>query len=173
MEATRGARLQASDVTATLSSVSRLLSEQIDELARLWRELGGGQPAEVLPQDLPAWLDDLLQGGKRLRSAMCHWGYVAAGAEIGWPRHAEMVRAATALELLHQFALLHDDVMDESDLRRGSFAAHRQAERWHTHAGALGDGATFGRNLAVLLGDLALVQAHRLVAFLGPRLREL
>ena len=85
---------------------------------------------------------------------MCHWGYVAAGAEIGWPEHAEMVQAATALELLHQFALLHDDVMDESDRRRGGLTAHRQAERWHADAGALGDGATFGRNLAVLLGDL-------------------
>ena len=104
---------------------------------------------------------------------MCHWGYVAAGADIGSPAHAEMVRAATALELLHQFALLHDDVMDESDLRRGGPAAHRQAERWHADAGALGDKAAFGRNLAVLLGDLALVQAHRLVASLGPRLREL
>jgi geranylgeranyl diphosphate synthase, type I len=168
------AGLEDTDVTATLASVSRLLTEQVDELALLWRELDGGQAAEVLHQDLPAWLDDLLQqGGKRLRPAMCHWGYVAAGAEIGWPQHAEIVRAATALELLHQFALLHDDVMDESDLRRGDLAAHRLAERWHAHAGALGDGATFGRNLAVLLGDLALVQAHRLVASLGPRLREL
>jgi geranylgeranyl pyrophosphate synthase len=104
---------------------------------------------------------------------MCHWGFVAAGGQIGWPGHAELVQAATALELLHQFALLHDDVMDESDLRRGGLAAHRQAERWHTEAGALGDGAAFGRNLAILLGDLALVQAHRLVGSLGPRLRKL
>jgi geranylgeranyl diphosphate synthase type I len=63
--------------------------------------------------------------------------------------------------------------MDESDLRRGALAAHRQAERWHADAGARGDRAAFGRNLAVLLGDLALVQAHRLVATLGPALREL
>ena len=69
--------------------------------------------------------------GKRLRPAMCHWGYLASGGEIGRPGHAEMVQAATALELLHQFALLHDDVMDESDRRRGGLAAHRQAESWY------------------------------------------
>ena len=165
--------VQNSDVAATLAGVTRLLTEQIDELASLWRELGGEQTLDVLAHDLPAWLSKVLVGGKRLRPAMCHWGYVAAGADIGWPAHAEMVRAATALELLHQFALLHDDVMDESDIRRGSLAAHRQAERWHADAGGLGDGVAFGRNLAVLLGDLALVQAHRLVASLGPRLREL
>jgi geranylgeranyl pyrophosphate synthase len=104
---------------------------------------------------------------------MCHWGYIAAGAELAQPGHTELIRAATALELLHQFALLHDDVMDESDLRRGRLAAHRQAEQWHAAAGARGNSAAFGRNLAVLLGDLALVQAHRLVAMLSPRLREL
>ena len=167
-------RSQNANVTTTLASVAHLLSQQIDELALLWHELGGRQAPEVLARDLPAWLDDLLQqGGKRLRPAMCHWGYIAAGADLGWPEHGEMVRAATALELLHEFALLHDDVMDESDLRRGDPAAHRQAERWHADAGALGDGPAFGRNLAVLLGDLALVQAHRLVASLKPQLREL
>ena len=163
----------AADVTVTLAGVQRLLHEQISELTRLWRELDDGQPPDVLAQDLPAWLNDLLQqGGKRIRPAMCHWGYVASGGEIDRVGHAEMVRAATALELLHQFALLHDDVMDESDLRRGRPAAHRQAERWHAQADARGDSSAFGRNLAVLLGDLALVQAHRLVATL-TQLREL
>ena len=169
----RPRRLQSADAAVTLASVARLLTEQIDELAVLWRELSGGLAPDVLADDLPAWLENVLLGGKRLRPAMCHWGYVAAGAEIDWPEHAEMVQAATALELLHQFALVHDDVMDESDRRRGSLTAHRQAERWHAETGALGDRAAFGRNLAVLLGDLALVQAHRLVASLGPLLREL
>jgi geranylgeranyl diphosphate synthase type I len=164
----------AADLTVTLAAVQRLLHEQINELTWLWRDLDDGQAPEVLAQDLPAWLNDLLQqGGKRIRPAMCHWGYVAAGGETDRDGHAEMIRAATALELLHQFALLHDDVMDESDLRRGRPAAHRQAERWHAQADARGDSSAFGRNLAVLLGDLALVQAHRLVATLTPRLREL
>jgi geranylgeranyl diphosphate synthase, type I len=165
--------LRTTDATATLAGVTQLLTEQIKELASLWHDLDGGQSPDVLTKDLPAWLGSVLQRGKRLRPAMCHWGFVAAGGQIGWPGHAELVQAATALELLHQFALLHDDVMDESDLRRGGLAAHRQAEHWHAEAGALGDGAAFGRNLAILLGDLSLVQAYRLVASLGSRLRTL
>jgi hypothetical protein len=66
--------------------VTRLLTEQIHELASLWRELGGEQTLDVLAQDLPAWLAKVLLGGKRLRPAMCHWGYVAAGADIGLAR---------------------------------------------------------------------------------------
>jgi geranylgeranyl diphosphate synthase type I len=165
--------LHNGDAAATLAGVAQLLNEQIEELAWLWRDLDSGNSPDVLGQDLPEWLGSVLQGGKRLRPAMCHWGFVAAGGHMGWPEHAELVQAATALELLHQFALLHDDVMDESDLRRGGLAAHRQAEGWHAEASALGDGAAFGRNLAILLGDLALVQAHRLVASLGPALRKL
>jgi geranylgeranyl diphosphate synthase type I len=165
--------LHNGDAGATLAGVAQLLTEQISQLVSLWRDLDGGQPPDVLVEDLPTWLGKVLQGGKRLRPAMCHWGFVAAGGHVSWPEHAELVQAATALELLHQFALLHDDVMDESDLRRGGLAAHRQAERWHAEARALGDGAAFGRNLAILLGDLALVQAHRLVASLGPALRKL
>lgn len=160
--------------TATLAAVARLLQDQVHHLAELWRGMRSGAAPEVLAQDLPVWLDGLLhRGGKRLRPAMCHWGYVAAGGQMGSARHAELVRAATALELLHQFALLHDDVMDESDWRRGEPAAHRQAERWHAAASARGDKAAFGRNLAVLLGDLALVQAERLVGTLSPPLRDL
>jgi geranylgeranyl diphosphate synthase type I len=161
------------DVTATLNDVAHLLTEEIERLALLWRELNGGEALQVLAEDLPAWLGSVLQGGKRLRPAMCHWGYVAAGGHVSGRHYTEMVQVATALELLHQFALLHDDVMDESDLRRGAPSAHLQAERWHADADAVGDRATFGRNLAVLLGDLALVQAHRLVASLRPRLRDL
>ncbi|RYY48066.1 MAG: polyprenyl synthetase family protein, partial [Actinomycetales bacterium] len=45
---------------------------------------------------------------------MCHWGFVAAGGEVGTPAHDDVVRAAAALETLHLFALVHDDVMDQS-----------------------------------------------------------
>ena len=84
--------LQRADATATLASVARLLTEQIDELALLWRELSGGLALDVLAQDLPAWLGNVLAGGKRFRPAMCHWGYLAAGGEIGWPGHARWSR---------------------------------------------------------------------------------
>jgi geranylgeranyl pyrophosphate synthase len=159
---------------STMAAVSHLLDNQLRQLEALWRRLSGGQDFEVLGLDPPFWLESLLQlGGKRLRPAMCHWGYIAAGGQMGHPGHSEMVRVAAAVELLHQFALLQDDVMDDSDWRRGHPAAHRQAERWHADARARGDRASFGRNMAVLLSDLALVQAQRLVGTLSAALREL
>ena len=67
-------------------------------------------------------LTDLVAGGKRLRPAFCYWGWRGAGGADC----EEIVRAATALELLQACALIHDDVMDGSDTRRGGPAVHRR-----------------------------------------------
>lgn len=96
-------------------------------------------------------LDALLAGGKRLRPAFCYWGWRAAGGDD----HAGAVRAAASLELLHASALIHDDVMDASDTRRGQPSAHRRFERMAAEAGWAGAPA-FGVGAAILLGDLVL-----------------
>ena len=60
-------------------------------------------------------------GGKRLRPAFCHWGFVGAGGD---PADERVVRAGAAIELMHAFALFHDDVMDDSASRRGAPTTH-------------------------------------------------
>lgn len=94
-------------------------------------------------------------GGKRLRPAFCAWGHVAAGADRTLPDG--VLAVAASLDVLHVSALVHDDVMDASDHRRGVPSAHRQFEADHASAGWRGDSAGFGRAAAILLGDLLLV----------------
>ncbi len=60
-------------------------------------------------------------GGKRLRPAFCHWGFVGAGGD---PDDERVTRAGAAFELMHAFALFHDDVMDDSASRRGAPTTH-------------------------------------------------
>ncbi len=94
--------------------------------------------------------------GKRLRPLFVAAGFVAAGGD---PDEAPL-DAAAAVELLHTFALLHDDVMDRSAIRRGrptaqhAFAPASQRRR--------GDADWFGVSAAILAGDLAFVWADRL-----------
>lgn len=78
-------------------------------------------------------------GGKRLRPAFCYWGFRSAGG----PDAEEILRLITAFELLHTFAIVHDDIMDRSSERRGQPTTF----------------ATMGTERALLVGDLALVLA--------------
>jgi len=97
-----------------------------------------------------------LSGGKRLRGRFCIAGHRAvAGADGGRASLSdELVAAAAALETFHAAALVHDDVIDRSDTRRGRPAAHRALEHSHRSAGWAGDAAAFGTSGAILLGDL-------------------
>jgi geranylgeranyl diphosphate synthase type I len=97
-------------------------------------------------------------GGKRLRPRLAAWGYRAGGAAVDEP----MLRAAAALELLHTFALIQDDVMDRSLTRRGRPASHV-----NLGAAAEREPARFGVSAAILLGDLALIWADQLLAGSG------
>src|SRR5262252_5151781 len=92
----------------------------------------------------------LLAGGKRLRPAFCYWGWRGAGGPDG----PEIINAAAALELLHAGALIHDDLMDASDTRRGQPSLHRQFEARHVGRGWHGSADAFGMGVAILLGDL-------------------
>lgn len=113
-------------------------------------------------------------GGKRLRPAFTVWGYVAAADLPDEDTYATVVRAAASLELLHVSALMHDDVMDNSDTRRGVPAAHRQFADLHDRQDWVGSGAQFGRAGAILLGDLLLMWSDEMVrgAGLSPEVAE-
>jgi geranylgeranyl diphosphate synthase, type I len=115
---------------------------------------------EVGPDLLP-WLDAtaaLLAGGKRLRPAFCYWGWRAAGREDAPQVHA----AAAALELLHASALVHDDLMDGSDTRRGQPSVHRAFAARHVRHGWRGSADAFGAGVAILTGDILLAWTDEL-----------
>jgi geranylgeranyl diphosphate synthase type I len=114
---------------------------------------------EQLEEPLVALRDLVLAGGKRLRPAFCHWAYVGAGGD---EHDAAVVDSGAALELLHTFALVHDDVMDGSDLRRGLPAIHAGAITRHRARGWQGEARRFGEGTAILVGDLAFVYADML-----------
>jgi geranylgeranyl diphosphate synthase type I len=101
-------------------------------------------------------LSALFSGGKRLRPELAMWGHRAAGGSVGEP----ILQAAAALEMLHTFALIQDDVMDRSATRRGRPASHVTLAA----AAEIGDRDRFGASAAILLGDLALIWADRLLS---------
>lgn len=105
-------------------------------------------------------LRNFVRGGKRLRPAFCHWSYVGAGGED----EALVTDVGAGLELLHAFALIHDDVMDGSDLRRGRPTAHRAFDDRHRVEAWRGESRRFGEGVAILIGDLAFAYSDSLLA---------
>lgn len=86
----------------------------------------------------------LLAGGKRLRPILC-----MAGAEAVGGKALKVIPIACALELIHTYSLIHDDlpVMDDDDLRRGRLTNHK----------------VFGEAVALLAGDALLTEAFHLM----------
>jgi geranylgeranyl pyrophosphate synthase len=107
----------------------------------------------------------MAQGGKRLRPALVYYTYRACGGRS----EAQAMPLALATELLHTYLLIHDDIMDHAEVRRGQPAAHARFRDLHRAAGLRGDAGDFGRSVAILLGDLAHTYAVEL--FTGVAVR--
>lgn len=154
----------------TRTAVQERVDGAIQDLASLW-DRTAGRTADVLgDHDLPWLIECAAGGGKMIRPEMVHWGWVAAGApEDAW---TAVVDLGAAMELLHLFALIHDDVMDRSLLRRGRPTTHELARRAHVAAGARGDAVAFGDSIAILAGDLLQSEAGHLVARLPTTVVE-
>ena len=122
------------------------LRNQIDQELSILVEKFCAELIEIDPQlsQVAEALNDYLAEGKRFRSIFALIGYLGAGGEL----KPEIYRAAASLEFLQASALIHDDLMDGSDTRRGKPAIHKQFEKMH--------GAQFGSSAAILIGDLAL-----------------
>ncbi|PCG85693.1 polyprenyl synthetase [Streptomyces sp. WZ.A104] len=141
------------------------VDRRIEELLRAEEARWNAVDARVaVPVSVIAEL--IAAGGKRLRPLFCLTGYLAAG---GATDEDTVVDAAAALELLHAFALIHDDIMDNSPTRRGVPTVHAAYTDLHARRAWAGESRRYGEGVAILAGDLALSYANRLAGRLtGP-----
>jgi geranylgeranyl diphosphate synthase type I len=128
------------------AALSAFLDEQAARLIPL-----GADAARLLSEARAS-----VAGGKRFRAAFCYWGFRTLAEPADDATEEGLVRACAALELLHASALVHDDYMDASDIRRGRPATHRGFADEHRRDGWRGDPEQYGASAAILLGDLLL-----------------
>ncbi len=145
------------DVTA---AVERILGHYVQE-----RVYEATEVDERFAADVAGRLAEfVLRGGKRLRAGFLWWGRRAAGGTAEGPQAEAALRLGAALELIQGCALIHDDVMDESPVRRGAPSVHADFARLHRTSGMRGPSGVFGAAGALLAGDLALSWADDLMA---------
>jgi len=100
-----------------------------------------------------------MKGGKKLRGAEIKLGYEIFGGQ----NQKEIIRASTSIEVLHSFLLMHDDFMDQDDLRRGQPTVHRQFEFLHKEEKLLRSSSHFGFSMAINMGDLGQFLSSRII----------
>lgn len=137
------------------------IQSNLDDFVNGHKVLMGSVSPDTLP--LVESLTGLISGGKRLRPAFAYWGFRAAGGRDS----DEVLRACASLEFLQACALIHDDVMDASDTRRGKPAIHKQFEARHLENSWNGSAKLFGEGAAILVGDLALSWADEMLLTSG------
>ena len=136
--------------------IDEFLAERSGQLSGIADELA----------DFTTFAHGFLSGGKRFRALFCYWGWQAVSSasdqldpvpdDSSSVELPAVVLAAAALEMFHAAALVHDDIMDNSDTRRGAPAAHKQFESIHRSSSWSGSAVGFGQSAALLLGDLLL-----------------
>lgn len=142
-------------------------------LKEFLREKAAAAEREDLPAPFVEVVADFLAaGGKRLRPLLCITGWHAAAGEQTPP--PAVIRVAAALEMFHAFALIHDDVMDQSAIRRGAPTVHRALASQRMASGDSPKAAErFGVGGAILVGDLALTWSDELIHTAGLAPAEL
>lgn len=131
------------------------------------RELLEGISPETLP--LLEAIESLSIGGKRLRALLSYWGWRGAGgAPVTEQRGSwSIVKAGMAVELFQTSALIHDDIIDRSDTRRGTLSVHKRFEAAHEQNSWRGDAFNYGLTGGILAGDLTLAWSAEVFASLG------
>ena len=157
-----------------MTAAEQLRNEQADFVAGVAGELTSFLTARqsvmsgISPDIEPIMgsISNLVTGGKRLRALMCYWGWRGAGGEAG---ASQVVTAGAALELFQAAALIHDDIIDRSDTRRGGPSVHRRFSQLHTSQGWALDSERFGQAAAILAGDLCLSFSEEAFTDIGER----
>jgi geranylgeranyl diphosphate synthase type I len=156
---------QMQDNNSILKSYVSRISEHIgaflqEEIA-YWKTID-----DSITPPLEALSAFISSGGKMLRPAFCFLGYRIQGkSEIG----SEIISAGSALEMLHNFALVHDDFMDRADTRRGNPTVHKYLEQLYSKNSYSGDIEHFSNSVAILAGDFAFTYADRFARTLPVR----
>lgn len=119
---------------------------------------------KLIAQALEQTQKIILAGGKRIRAALVYYGYIGAGGS----QRKKILKACVAVEIIHIFLLIHDDIIDRGKLRHGEDTLHETFKKKKQKLGASEvDGLHFGEAMAIIVGDFLYAVANRMVLEAG------
>ncbi len=148
------------ELRTKMEEYKRLIDDDIATYSKHVRQTTLQQYGKYARLESDAFLELLNRGGKRLRGILTMIGYEMSGGKD----KAMILQAARAVEMLHAYILIIDDIQDLSDYRRGGESVHAYFERYHHEQQLSGDAKHFGVSLAL---NAALAGAHAAQAILA------
>lgn len=150
------------DIQATLRDFKARLDPKIAAYfdARLQ---DARQEDELIAEALEHVKTMTLVGGKRLRPVFMYYGYLAAGGED----RERLLDTAVAVELIHMFLLIHDDIIDRDTLRHGEPTLHERYRAWGRRYLNLDNPEHFGDSIALIVGDMVFALGNDIIFHSG------
>ena len=132
------------------------LKKQIEtELGSFFKLKIGRAKVDNKPEELIEMIENLknftLNSGKRIRPILFYFGYILAGGK----NKTEALKTSIAIELAHSYLLIHDDIIDQDDIRRGDLSMHYKYEKEHKSRVKNSNLKHFGISMGIIVGDLA------------------
>lgn len=146
------------DIQATLKAFKERLDPEIE--AYFDQQLADAQKDDDLVHEALLHVKKMtLSGGKRLRPVFMYYGYIAAG---GTDRE-RLLKTSVAVELIHMFLLIHDDIIDRDALRHGEPTLHERYRTWGRRYLGLADPDHFGDSIALIVGDMLFALGNDII----------
>lgn len=167
------------EVPSEITTIAQYIDERLTELFQ--SEQDRWTATEPRLGEAVSELSRMSGGGKRIRAAFCYWAWRGTRVSLGLDAEsapsnvaqASIVDCGAAFELLQTFALIHDDIMDGADTRRGVTTIHvTQAERLAKNNWR-GEPRRYGEGVAILVGDLSHVYADQLIGVSSTAARKI
>ncbi len=161
-----------------ISHVASRVDDRLDQLFRHEQDRWVG--VEPRLGEAVAELQRMSGGGKRIRAAFCYWAWRGNLVNLGLgseqpseESEKTVIDCGAAFELLQTFALIHDDIMDGADTRRGLETIHIRQARRVSELDWRGEPRRYGEGVAILVGDLSHVYADQLMGVSSPSARAI
>lgn len=130
-----------------LKTSSGEITNELTTYLSLWKEEQGKSTQEL--QDLLHHFSSSIFGGKMLRGTLVKLGYELVNDHSS----KKILQSAAAYEVIHTALITHDDIIDQSQTRRGKTALHLMNEDKH-----------YGLSQAICLGDMGIILANRMIS---------
>ncbi len=140
-----------SELQVFFEEKGRLVEERLGQLlAEKKNQFKDGEDEEMtsLMELLFEGMANYVRGGKKVRGGMVMLGYELAGKESN-----QVLDIAVAIEVMHGFLLVQDDIMDRDEMRRGKTTLHLAIKQWAMERG-FGDAGHYGQSVAMTVSDL-------------------